>query len=491
MKVWQLPSPIYGLLRDYLLDYTHTTPWYEARNWRNFLNSSKLLAEIKKDHSYFFLGTEFSLIYWENFSSVVQMHRITPEELFTTIARKIRRPTHQVSLRFHEGDCLPNTTTLLVHTFFLGTFFGKPWLKDVSFLWNVKYVQLPFCDDIQDISPLSSCYFLDLSYCSSNTVNNENLHFLKNVKRLRLGYCKQLTDVSCLENVEVLNLTGCSSLVDVSKLGRVRRLNLSECKKITDVSALHSVYKLQLDRCTGIEDISSLYKVRELNLRGAGSMKTGLPQPNALKELSVLSTELREIRSVMDRFEDVKISIPADVGISGISGIINIEISGTGTSANRLSSSDWTQFPLLKRLTITNFAFLSNQLIFNNFSFLKFLEIRSVSGDHPIVIDSSTIPYLEELYLQEIELETLEVIGKHMKKVTLREVDITSYILRINCSLEKLEITFGKETRSYNDNDLETIIALNMYIVGDIKLFQSSSPHRLQIMTEGITVEKY
>jgi hypothetical protein len=66
MKVYELLTSVFGIIRDYLIDYTDGN--YPPRDvnfvyWRRFLNCSTELLEIKKNHYYYKLSNEASVDY--------------------------------------------------------------------------------------------------------------------------------------------------------------------------------------------------------------------------------------------------------------------------------------------------------------------------------------------------------------------------------------------------------------------------------------------
>jgi hypothetical protein len=64
------------------------------------------------------------------------------------------------------------------------------------------------------------------------------LPFLQSQSKNAFSHCENLVNVSSLSSVYDLNLSHCKRIVDMSALGGVHDLDLSSCCEITDVSSL-------------------------------------------------------------------------------------------------------------------------------------------------------------------------------------------------------------------------------------------------------------
>ena len=143
--------------------------------------------------------------------------------------------------------------------------FGGTDISDVSSLVGVELLQLDNCQNVIDVSSLSTSSTIthlslsntqisDISTLGSGTIP---------LTSLDLSYCESVTDVSPLAGKSIvdLNLRGCKGITDVSALGNIptlARLDLRNCDKITDVSMLGGVAFLRLEGCTGITDFSAV-----------------------------------------------------------------------------------------------------------------------------------------------------------------------------------------------------------------------------------------
>jgi hypothetical protein len=246
MKIHQFPLPIYGIIRDYLIDYEDraymefSLSLYEIRNWTSFVNSSKMFAEIKREFGYYFLSGSLAEEYVLSLTN-----QISPDfELYKQInetVKNIKNPFEQIHLSCHVSDYdLVMPSSLDVKCFRYTSEFRCRALQDISFLKNVMYVSIRYCFTRTDLSPLRNCISVDLSG-NGDFVNDANVHYLTNVRYVYLDYCYELSDISCLANVFKLSLKGCVRVKDVSMLGRVHCLNISYCDKVEDISALNQV----------------------------------------------------------------------------------------------------------------------------------------------------------------------------------------------------------------------------------------------------------
>ena len=90
----------------------------------------------------------------------------------------------------------------------------------------------------------------------------------KGVRILYLSALNDVEDVSNLTNCYIIDLSYCCRIKDVSMLGRTHSLKLNFCHQIRDVSFLSEVSQLDLSYCYGIEDVSSLERVKNLKFEG-------------------------------------------------------------------------------------------------------------------------------------------------------------------------------------------------------------------------------
>jgi hypothetical protein len=284
MKIHQLPTPIFGIIQEYMIDYAaRVMPPYcselreQVKNWNGFMNCSKLFFDVRQEYRYFLVTGCFAEAYLQFLSSSLSVeHKLYIDIL--ELVKMSEYPLKQVHL-FCSFSNPPKTPNILdVKCFHNDRLRTSDVIQDISFLWNVKYVSLAKTSFLLSVEPLQNCIFVDLSD-TYEAVNDSNLHYLSNVRSLFLDCCYLISDVSCLTNVYELSLLGCIGVKDVSMLGKVHRLNISWCD--------------------GIEDISALNQVRYLDISHNRSLKKGLPVENCkIKKLTYCACSLYAVKLV-------------------------------------------------------------------------------------------------------------------------------------------------------------------------------------------------
>ncbi len=159
---------------------------------------------------------------------------------------------------------------------------------DITPLATVPYVCLCNCMRINSIEALSSAQYLNVNDCPSiqdfrpaSTVPEVGLHtsrlrdvsFLCNLRRLDLSGCKNVSDVSCLGRIHTLNLSRCVGVVEVNMLQHVYNLNISHNPNIRDISGLGQVHSLDISYCPRIKEIKKLIHVKILIMIGNYSIE--------------------------------------------------------------------------------------------------------------------------------------------------------------------------------------------------------------------------
>eukprot|EP01040_Poterioochromonas_malhamensis_P012371 gene12371-13524_t len=139
-------------------------------------------------------------------------------------------------------------------------------IKQLPTIHHWRYVNISYCNQIDDLTMLTNLYELHCVRCDQ--INDSILPLFQKISILNLSECQNIEDVSCLSQVKTLNLSRCSNVSNVSSLGHVKELNLSECLKIKEVHQLQWNEKLNLSYCQGIncDDIPYLKDIKELNL---------------------------------------------------------------------------------------------------------------------------------------------------------------------------------------------------------------------------------
>jgi hypothetical protein len=471
----QLPLPVYGIIRDYIIDYGAAEGVLslneQINNWRNFINCSKhsCFQEVKKCYNYYHFSqvvtpvisaTEENPLFPSHISSL-------SEELQDRFSSEVINPFNQVSVGFQLVR--ESLTTGIeagffnIHSCFI---YLNLFERISSNLNNVQYVSLmnspvSFYGPL-DLSILQSCCFVNLSFMG-NLVNNENLHFLSNVKRLYLDGCYEISDVSCLSKVYDLSLGGCN--------------------KIKDISMLNHVYRLNVRDCHGIIDISKLNHVCCLNISFNWKITTGLPTVNRLKEICLSnSCFLHSMNAFLNKpalFFRLrgKFSVSYDM--------INVL-----EKSYRISLEDSDLCPSLSMFQqVRNLSILSSTLPSHliaslpklQYLFLDFCE----SLDLGITVDFLSLPALEELTVKNSFFKSLEIITSstsRLKRISLSECQIedNKILIYLPSPVERVVIKFRKA-----DPDLQVVmIGKSEASSSGQSLFHSNYPHKLQYIVK-------
>jgi hypothetical protein len=439
MRVFTLPLPVYGIIRDFLIDYRDTPfRWKfspQIKNWRNFLNSMKNdenVMCIKKQWNYFVLAGRKIEIWLKHYFPDLQFDgkSFIDERISRLVHDEIENPRNQLAICmnidwspvFTMGDIVAYLSTVNMNIHFFALEYSSS--VNAAFLKNVSYVNLYGCYLIQDISCFesSSCIFLNLSN-TGKVVTNRNVHFLRKIKRLYLNYCEEITDVSNLSDVYELSL--CYN------------------KDITDISSLGRVYKLNLRGCTGITDLSLLTHVRILDICNISDIQNGLSIMNVIEKISVTVASMKQLDFVKS---DTDINIFREIGAEvNLSRFENL-------SFNSAFHSPWSidhntglsvTIPSVKNLfmhggKLVNCAITGLKYLISLYMERVNMEFR----DPPVKVDFSMLPVLETAYFKECFLDCLEIRGKYLKKVTLIHMNRykTVYLIKIFCILERFEI---------------------------------------------------
>jgi hypothetical protein len=431
MKIFQLPVVIYGHLRDYLIDYPCVNTLYlikQIRHWKNFLSCSKSFREIKKEHDYYFFQNYCLDVLSLLKSSKARKSDNLPDSpvpsifsksrMLDLVQREIKNPSHQIGILYFGTRNLDGfiSPCFNVHYLLSVDILG---LTDISFLSQVKYVNLAGCCDIKNISSLASCSFVGLSG-TGQVVNNNNIHFLCKVKTLCLDKCDGVSDVSYLKDVYNLSLAHCVNVKDVSILARCHRVNISSCNNIKDISSLSHVPYLNIEDMLGVTiGLSSNYSVKELTLNGI-----------MLKRIPFLRSDCHIILTseLSKPFVELAIS-------HGLYQLQKISFTGSIPLVN-----NWKLYSQLTKLLL-NRANLSNTAV-SDLPHLKYLEIK-YCPQSSFDIDFSTLPALTDLYLETVNLNSFIMSRNNtkLKSVIIDYVAIQDKAIHLYQSLEKLEIS--------------------------------------------------
>jgi hypothetical protein len=92
------------------------------------------------------------------------------------------------------------------------------------------------------------------------------IKLLSNLCYINLSYCKNLNDVSPISHVQSINLSY-SDISDVTPLSSVHTLSLYKCMNVTDISSLNKVQELNISY-TNITDVACLTDIQVLYIHG-------------------------------------------------------------------------------------------------------------------------------------------------------------------------------------------------------------------------------
>jgi hypothetical protein len=419
MKIDQLPVVVFGHLRDYIIDYSCFNTFNlikQIRNWKNFLSCSKSFLEIKKEQNYYFFQNycldDLSLLQSSNTSDYPAPDNFS--RVLSVIKCLIKNPSLQIAVHHPRLGASFNFTSSCLNCHYFNCFYAST-LTNVSCLSQVKYVILRGCSEIKDISPLSSCYYVDLS-ATKNLVNNNNIHFLSKVRMVKLNGCPSVNDVSCLKDVYCLAITRCHNITDISMLGSCYYLNISECPGIEDISPLSYVSYLIMDTMCGVKKgLRPDYTVKELILDG--SMLKYMPS----------------LRSNCNMFftKDLSKSRVERAISLGLYDLQNISFS------NAIPVFDWQLFRHLTKLSFYN---VSTSREISSLPHLRYLEIVNCTPNI-IMINFATLPSLIEVSLDRTALKSLVICeSSKLEKITFDQATIEDQTIHFYQSLEKLEI---------------------------------------------------
>jgi hypothetical protein len=143
----------------------------------------------------------------------------------------------------------------------------------------------------KNIIKLNNCYSLKLTH-----YRNIDVSFLKNIKMLNLSNSYYIKNVDCLKNVDYLNLTGCTGIINFDGLadGKIKYLNLSSTR-INNVDKFVNVEHLILRSCYNLPYISYLPKLKVLDISRSYSIKDiDHSFINSLKGLRITGSRLNK-----------------------------------------------------------------------------------------------------------------------------------------------------------------------------------------------------
>ena len=129
-----------------------------------------------------------------------------------------------------------------------------------------------------------------------------NLSWIKNVKLVEIFDCPKVSDVSALGTVETLILFNCNGIRDITGLGTVKKLSLYNCNIIEKgFQSLQHVIMLNINH-SRLESTLGMENVHELLLT-CNRLKE-IPLPLLAKKVSIHSsnfiTDVRNLSNVLD-----------------------------------------------------------------------------------------------------------------------------------------------------------------------------------------------
>jgi hypothetical protein len=291
--------------------------YLKFKDWRNFLNSSNELTDVKHTTVYYNLTHEFSMLYYSD------------AKFRELVDGKIENPGFQLSLNLACFSYLKDLTLLSkVHSL------SSPGcsISDVSSFSQIKILNLSYCDRIKDVRPLGNALSLDLSHCKRiggfsalknvkylnlsgcQQLTNDDLHSFTNTRYLNISCCPLITDIAPLKDVSILYLYDCYNLADIRPLGGQKELNIAYCSKINDLSSLSAVKVLDISGLLLVEDISPLKALEVLTITSRQQIQ-GVSELQNLKKIRVnhLSVEYQTELNCFVMISSILESTPAQL----------------------------------------------------------------------------------------------------------------------------------------------------------------------------------
>lgn len=145
-------------------------------------------------------------------------------------------------------------------------------LTTVRGLGSVHVLDLA-CTNIEDISPLSHVYDLNLASCKNikdfshltdnyilvlDNTNIKDVSHMGKLDSLSLINCLEIESIVGLEDVRSVDLAGCVNLTDISGLGRNDIAKVDQCSNITSIDHLKDVRIVSASFCNGLVDIGKM-----------------------------------------------------------------------------------------------------------------------------------------------------------------------------------------------------------------------------------------
>jgi Leucine-rich repeat (LRR) protein len=318
---------------------------YDDKYWRNFMNTSKVLMATKKRTIYLKLNGKYSKRYVED--------PVFRQNVLARIGNSyVQLALDLVNFKVVDNHFLENANNC--HCVDLS--FSS--IMSIIPLQNIRYLLLSECE-ILNLSPtvlpsgfkIQGIESIDLSFCKHLRTSVTDV--LSSIKYVDLSYCHEIEDVSFLSYCHTLKLRGCKKVSSVSTLGGLYELDIGECELVRDISNLGNLHTLNLSKCYKVKDLSALINVKELDLSGhletdfsslRNVQKLKLTDNKLLTDLSCLSEHLRELHAH---------NCPL---IPDLSSLINLEVLSFGFShmyqARTLEVLDIEKLTKLRKLTV-------------------------------------------------------------------------------------------------------------------------------------------
>ena len=149
-------------------------------------------------------------------------------------------------------------------------------VSDLTTLKNVKQLSLQYCcNQITKNNPVEQPEDTENNYVDRVifTFDMRQMKQLSNLTHLNLSYCTNLDDLTPISHVRSINLSY-SDVCDVTPLAGTHILSLKRCMHVKNIDALAHVHELDLSY-TNITDISCLICVNKLSVYGC-DIKTNM-----------------------------------------------------------------------------------------------------------------------------------------------------------------------------------------------------------------------
>jgi uncharacterized protein YjbI with pentapeptide repeats len=424
LLISDFPLPLYGLIRDYLIDYKDSSysKKIQLRSWRSLLNSSnkEIFREIKKNFNYYCFSKKTSELYFRRLIGQGHAKFQDYSQLCTLLDSKIVNSNTQICL-FTDFLIIP-TCEIPVHAVMVDPYCNFTTLInhfDPSVLKQVKYIRLADCIfKCDDVSIFSNCEFLNLS--STDEISNENVFHVSNVRILDLSCGELLSNLNSLRNVYDLNVSSNDTIKDVSMLGKVYKLNISYCNGVTDISAVSTVRILDISFMSNLEiGLNATHSIKSITVS-----ENGFPFINNVTQ-SAFCPQIIFSDCFNESYAKLILNWNADT-------LTNISFEGNLNIPDPLE-----HFPKVEKLRLQS-SKLERPII--ALSSLICLEVVNCNQGGFLSIDFTSLINLESVYFENSCLSELFLRNSKIKDVTIVKCNIHHCSMYLFNMLNRLRV---------------------------------------------------